>query len=179
MVFWDTSPPSCLSVGWPNKVTIPLTQQLVCGFIWLSGCEQYMLGLRNTCIAPTQTKYSIWFPHHINAFHQRASPSRPWLPVLWGVWAPSPLSSQCLCPDLWTTRERLPTPVFWPGEFHGLYSPWGSKELDMTATFTFWSLLFPWVLFVLLSLILVGGGLSCLFEIFVAFWKKKPLILFS
>ena len=29
-------------------------------------------------------------------------------------------------------RERLPTPVFWPGEFHGLYSPWGHKELDMT-----------------------------------------------
>ena len=29
-------------------------------------------------------------------------------------------------------RERLPTPVFWPGEFHGLYSPWGCKELDMT-----------------------------------------------
>ena len=27
-------------------------------------------------------------------------------------------------------RERLPTPVFWPGEFHGLYSPWGHKELD-------------------------------------------------
>ena len=22
-------------------------------------------------------------------------------------------------------RERLPTPVFWPGKFHGLYSPWG------------------------------------------------------
>jgi len=32
---------------------------------------------------------------------------------------------------LWR-RERLPTPVFWPGEFHGLYSPWGLKELDMT-----------------------------------------------
>ena len=29
-------------------------------------------------------------------------------------------------------RERLPTPVFWPGEFHGLYSPWGRKELDTT-----------------------------------------------
>ena len=29
-------------------------------------------------------------------------------------------------------RERLPTPVFWPGEFHGLYSLWGHKELDMT-----------------------------------------------
>ena len=29
-------------------------------------------------------------------------------------------------------RERLPTPVFWPGEFHGLYSPWDRKESDMT-----------------------------------------------
>ena len=23
-------------------------------------------------------------------------------------------------------------PVFWPGEFHGLYSPWGFKDSDMT-----------------------------------------------
>ena len=29
-------------------------------------------------------------------------------------------------------RERLPTPVFWPGEFHGLYSPWGHKKSDTT-----------------------------------------------
>ena len=34
-------------------------------------------------------------------------------------------------------RERLPTPVFLPGEFHGQRtlvgcSPWGHKELDMT-----------------------------------------------
>ena len=29
-------------------------------------------------------------------------------------------------------REKLPTPVFWPGKFHGLHSPWGCKELDMT-----------------------------------------------
>ena len=29
-------------------------------------------------------------------------------------------------------RERLPTPVFQPGEFHGLYSPWGRKESDTT-----------------------------------------------
>ena len=27
-------------------------------------------------------------------------------------------------------RERLPTLVFWPREFHGLYSPWGRKESD-------------------------------------------------
>ena len=25
-------------------------------------------------------------------------------------------------------RDRLPTPVFFPGEFHELYSPWGYKE---------------------------------------------------
>ena len=29
-------------------------------------------------------------------------------------------------------KERLPTPVFCPGEFRGLYSPWGGKELDTT-----------------------------------------------
>ena len=34
-------------------------------------------------------------------------------------------------------KGKAPTPVFWPGEFHGWrslagYSPWGCKELDMT-----------------------------------------------
>ena len=29
-------------------------------------------------------------------------------------------------------REWLPTPVFWPGEFHGLYSPWCHKGSDTT-----------------------------------------------
>ena len=29
-------------------------------------------------------------------------------------------------------RERLLTPVFWPGDFHGLYSPWGGEESDTT-----------------------------------------------
>ena len=33
--------------------------------------------------------------------------------------------------DPWR-RERLPTPIFWPGEFHELYSPWGPKESDTT-----------------------------------------------
>ena len=39
--------------------------------------------------------------------------------------------------DLWvgkipSRREQLPPPVFWPGEFHGLYRPWGCKESDTT-----------------------------------------------
>jgi len=33
--------------------------------------------------------------------------------------------------DPWR-RERLPAPVIWPGEFHGLYSPCGRKESDTT-----------------------------------------------
>ena len=41
------------------------------------------------------------------------------------------------CGSISWRRERLPTPVLWPGEFHGLYSPWGPKDLDMTVTFTF------------------------------------------
>ena len=33
--------------------------------------------------------------------------------------------------------ERLLTPVFWPGEFHGLDGPWGCKELDTTEQLLF------------------------------------------
>ena len=43
-------------------------------------------------------------------------------------------------PAVWETwvrkipwrRKWLPTPVFRPGEFHGLYSPWFCKELETT-----------------------------------------------
>ena len=38
-------------------------------------------------------------------------------------------------------REWLPTLVFWPGEFHGLYSPWALKELDTTERFSLHTLL--------------------------------------
>ena len=31
-------------------------------------------------------------------------------------------------------KGKAPPLVFWPGEFHGLCSPWGRKELDMTFT---------------------------------------------
>ena len=48
------------------------------------------------------------------------------LPSMWETWVPS-LGWE----DLWR-RERLPIPVFWPGEFHGLYSPYGCKESDTT-----------------------------------------------
>ena len=41
-------------------------------------------------------------------------------------------------------RDGLPTPVFWPGEFQGLYSPWGHKELDTTERLSlYWSIVVP------------------------------------
>ena len=46
---------------------------------------------------------------------------------------------QCKRPgfDPWVGKipwrwEQLATQVFWPGEFHGLYRPWGLKQSDMT-----------------------------------------------
>ena len=48
------------------------------------------------------------------------------LPARWETWVRSPGW------EVAWRRERLPTPVFWPGEFHGLYHPWGRKEADTT-----------------------------------------------
>ena len=48
------------------------------------------------------------------------------LPVMWETWVWS------LVGRVPWKRERLPTPVLWPEELHGLYSPWGHKELDTT-----------------------------------------------
>ena len=59
-----------------------------------------------------------------------------WLP-LWLRWLRIHL--QCGRPGFnpWAgkipwRRERLPTPVFWSGEFHGQYNPRDPKELDTT-----------------------------------------------
>ena len=34
-------------------------------------------------------------------------------------------------------NDWLPTPVFWPGEFHGQYSPWGRRVGHNCTTFTY------------------------------------------
>ena len=73
--------------------------------------------------------------------------------LLWLSW--QRIRLQCGRPgfDLWVgkipgRREQLPTPVFWPGEFHGLYSPWGRKESDTTERLSLmccaaWGILVP------------------------------------
>ena len=59
------------------------------------------------------------------------------LPAMWETWV------QSLVGKILWRRERLPTPVSWPGEFHGPYSPWGRKESDTTKRLIF-SLSKPW-----------------------------------
>ena len=60
-------------------------------------------------------------------------------------------------------REMLPTPVFWPEEFHGLYSPQGGKELDTTEWL---SLSFSVTLFMgLLESQSLGFSYSCFFSL--------------
>ena len=63
-------------------------------------------------------------------------PRAKWVPC-WLIWWR--ICLQCKRPGFnpwvgkvpWST-EWLPTLRFWPGEFHGLSSPWGCKESDMT-----------------------------------------------
>ena len=53
-------------------------------------------------------------------------------PTMWKTWGPS------LNWVIAWRRKTVPTSVFLPGEFHGLYSPWGSKESGHNSeTFTF------------------------------------------
>ena len=42
-------------------------------------------------------------------------------PAMWETWVQFLAWEDCL------EKERLPTSVFWLGEFHGVYSPWGCK----------------------------------------------------
>ena len=52
-------------------------------------------------------------------------------PANWETWL------QPLVVKIPWRRDQLPTPAFWPGEFHGQrslagYNPWGRKESDTT-----------------------------------------------
>ena len=76
---------------------------------------------------------NMWYTHTVEYYSALKKEGLP----LWLSW--QRIYQQCGRPgfDPWVgkipwRRERLPTPVFWPGEFHGLYSPWGCKELDTT-----------------------------------------------
>ena len=58
-----------------------------------------------------------------------------WGSIFWLLWIMLQLTAERDSPWVgkipWR-REQLPNPVFWPGKFHGLYSPWGHKKSDTT-----------------------------------------------
>ena len=63
------------------------------------------------------------------------------LPAMWETWVRSqgwedPLEKEQGKRYHSTSSGVIPTPVSGPGELHGLYSPWGRKESDMTARFS-------------------------------------------
>ena len=71
-------------------------------------------------------------------------------------------------------RERLSTPVFWPGEFHGLYSRWGHIESHKT----------EWLSLSLLNLLIpdfliqMQGKLAILWYIFPNLYCPKAVNFF-
>ena len=48
------------------------------------------------------------------------------LPAMWETWV------QSLGWEDPLEKEKIPSPLFQPGEFHGLQSPWACKESDTT-----------------------------------------------
>ena len=68
--------------------------------------------------------YKTWKAKLFPSFRKWQINKDPWR------WKWKSLSRVQLFVTLWK-RERLPSPVFWPGDFHGLYSPWGHKDLDI------------------------------------------------
>ena len=122
------------------------------------------------------TLWQIWKDYHIYIHLQCR---RPWFyswvgkihwrkdrlptPVFLGVPSASDRKeSACnagdlgLIPGLGRPPGERP-PMFWAGEFHGLYSPWGCKELETTERFS-------------LSL-----NMNKLFPSFVCFYKMQML----
>ena len=84
-------------------------------------------------------------------------------------------------------REQLPTLLFWPGEFHGLYSPWCHEELDTTEQL---SLYLDFLTMSHLVIIVFSGFLSMggsdlsmetppKFDTFLAFWFKLVSVCWS
>ena len=96
---------------------------------------------------PAMQETPVWFLGREDPLEKgQATHSRILGLLLWLSW--QRICLQCRRPgfDLWVgkipwRRERLPTPGFWPGEFHGLCSPLVRKESVMTEQL---SLMEPW-----------------------------------
>ena len=126
--FWSTMRTKSWASMKAQLVKNPLTMQGTP--IWRSAGEgigyplQYS-GLENfmDCIVHGVAKSWTWlsnFHFHFQSIH---------LPRKRAGFSP------CVGKIPWR-REQLPTLVFWPGKFHGLYSPWGRKWNCLAALYS-------------------------------------------
>ena len=69
--------------------------------------------------------FILGFPYQLDSLVAQLVKS---LPAMWETWF-DPLVEKIPWRRVW-----LLTPVFWPGEFHGLYSPWGCRIWTFTAS---------------------------------------------
>ena len=72
------------------------------------------------------TDYKILFLHSLFVCASLVAQLVKAPPAMWETWVQSLVWEDC-----WR-RDRLPIPIFWAREFHGLYSSWGCKESDTT-----------------------------------------------
>ena len=106
-----------LVVPWVSCVWRPVTPWTAARQASLP-CTNSRSSLRMSVCCPPSTISHMWLPWGLRwwriLLHCRRPGSDPWVGKI--PWR----------------RERLPTPGFWPGEFHELCSPWDRKGLDTT-----------------------------------------------
>ena len=115
-------------------------------------------GIGNTAISESEV-FQFWFQFHSWLYNQlNFLTSLSWAALVAQRVKNLPaMRETCVWPWIgkipWR-RKRLPTLVFWPGVCHGLYSPRGHKESDMTEwlslthSLTYLSFIFPIIKFI-------------------------------
>ena len=104
----------------------------VCGFQmhWASLVSQLVKN------SPAMQETPVWFLGREDPLEKGYATHSNILGLPWWLsWKRIPLQFGRPGFDPWAGKiawrwERLSNPVFWPGEFHGLYSPWHCKESD-------------------------------------------------
>jgi len=66
-------------------------------------------------------------------------------------------------------KGKVPTPVFWPGKFHGLYSPWGCKESNTTEWLSLFLQVSKWT-------VLIGQNVSLDYPLLL--WREIEGMIF-
>ena len=129
----------CDAISKKDEMTKQISARSSAGLRALSHCEAppppinyYHLASATTQNPTLSRRHTVWLSRYLMRYQA----------FKWGFPGGSAgKESACNAGDLGSIpglgrsfgeRNGLPTPVSWPGEFHGLYSPWGREESDMT-----------------------------------------------